>query len=44
MKEYDFVWGVEYDVRFSGNWTVLFDALGDTSVDLLANEITDKWH
>ena len=27
-----------------GNWTVLFDALGDTSVDLLANEITDEWH
>ena len=30
--------------QLSGNWTVLFDALEDHSVDLLANEITDDWH
>ena len=30
---YDHLWGIEYDVRFSGNWAVLFNGLKDFHSD-----------
>jgi hypothetical protein len=32
-------WVVEYDVAFSGRWTVLFDAFADSDADLLATTL-----
>lgn len=35
-KSYDFVWVVESDVRFEGNWSYVFDAYGEQCFDLVA--------
>ena len=36
---YDFYWRIEYDVRFSGNWTELFDYFKDNDADLLTTTL-----
>lgn len=36
---YRYVWGVEYDVAFTGRWSTLFDAFADSPADLLATTI-----
>jgi hypothetical protein len=38
-SEYDFYWGIEYDVIFTGNWNVLFKAFKDSAADLLSSHI-----
>ena len=35
--------GMEYDVRFSGDWHLLLESLRSDPVDLLANQITPDW-
>ena len=45
----EFYWLVEYDVRFTGPWTRLFDAFADNCADLLTTTITRRpdqplWH
>ena len=37
--QYDFYWGIEYDVVFTGNWNVLFNAYGSNNADLLSSHI-----
>jgi hypothetical protein len=39
---FEFYWFIEYDVIFTGNWTVLFDAVGEDSADLLAAHIRSR--
>lgn len=36
---YDFYWTIEYDVVFTGNWSVLFDVFQNDDADLLASHI-----
>jgi len=38
--EYDFYWLIEYDVVFTGNWRVLFDAFHYNKADFLSSHIT----
>lgn len=40
-SQYDYYWIIEYDVRYTGNWTILFDDLMSSSADLLATSIID---
>ncbi len=35
------IWVAEFDVRFSGNWRVLFDALAESDADLLCTTLHD---
>lgn len=37
--QYDYYWAIEYDVRFSGNWALLFDAFCGNHVDLLGTTV-----
>ena len=37
--EYQYYWVIEYDIRFSGDWSLVFEAFRDSSVDLLATTI-----
>ena len=37
--EYEYVWRIEHDVRFSGNWIDFFRAFADTTADLLATTV-----
>lgn len=38
--EYDYYWVVEYDVRFSGSWSVLMSAFEHNDADLLGTTLT----
>jgi hypothetical protein len=47
--KYDYYWLVEYDVRYTGDWSLIFDDLMLSSADLLATSIVDNaqqpdWH
>lgn len=37
--EYEYIWSIEYDVVFSGNWRVLFDSFNYNNADLLSSHI-----
>ncbi|MCD7936837.1 MAG: glycosyltransferase [Tannerellaceae bacterium] len=37
--EYDYYWVIEYDVDFTGNWTVFLNAFHDIPADLLSSHI-----
>lgn len=37
--KYDFYWAIEYDVIFTGNWNILFNAYKSNSADLLSSHI-----
>jgi len=37
--EYDFVWSVEFDVVYTGDWGDFFDQFSDSDADLLATSI-----
>lgn len=37
--EYEYYWGIEYDVIFTGNWNVLFNAFKNSDADLLSSHI-----
>lgn len=39
---YSYVWLIEYDVRFSGNWRRLFDAFADNDAALLGTSLTRR--
>lgn len=39
---YDYYWIIEYDVFFTGNWSVLFDAYKNNNADLLSSHIERK--
>lgn len=38
--QYDYYWLIEYDVRFSGSWRVLFSAFEGNPADLLGTSLT----
>lgn len=48
-QHYDYYWMIEYDVRFTGNWSVLFDSFMHNDADLLSthiahyNESNKRW-
>ena len=42
FPKYDYVWSMEYDVVFSGEWTTFFQAV-DRPADLLTAEIRNYW-
>jgi len=37
--DYDYLWSIEYDVVFTGNWNVLFDAFSQNDADMLSAHI-----
>lgn len=37
--EFDYYWLIEYDVRFSGDWRLFFDAFKDSSADFITCNI-----
>jgi hypothetical protein len=37
--DYDYYWGIEYDVRFSGEWRLFFDSFLGTNADFLTCHI-----
>ncbi len=37
--QYEFYWVIEYDVRFSGDWRLVFEAFADSAVDLLSTTV-----
>jgi Protein of unknown function (DUF3405) len=39
---YDHYWCIEYDVRYTGDWRILFDDLATSKADLLATTINDR--
>ncbi len=39
FPQYEHIWLAEFDVRFSGNWRRLFDALADSDADLLCTTL-----
>jgi hypothetical protein len=39
--DYDFYWVIEDDVRFNGDWSVLFDSLNEISSDFITCRIRD---
>src|SRR5690242_16537195 len=41
-KGHDYVWLVEYDADFSGNWREFFDAMSTRKADFLATTICSK--
>ena len=40
--EYRYYWNIEYDVEFTGDWKVLFDAYGECDADFIATHL--KWY
>lgn len=36
---FEYYWAMEYDVRFSGDWSVLFEAFADNPADLLGTTL-----
>lgn len=40
LPDYSWYWYIEYDMAFSGDWRVLFDAMADCTADILAVNIT----
>lgn len=36
---YDYYWAIEYDVRFTGDWSLLFQAFADDPADLLGTTL-----
>lgn len=38
--EYDYFWIMEYDVIFTGNWNIFFDAFYDNNADMLSSHIS----
>jgi hypothetical protein len=48
-RPYDFIWRIEYDVRFSGQWVDFFDAFASSPADLLGTTLgtfkrTPSWN
>lgn len=46
-QSYDYFWVIENDVKFTGNWKILFDKYEHLNCDLLACHIGhrgDNWH
>lgn len=39
---YDYLWCIEYDVRFSGNWRSFVSAFDDSDADLLGSSFTRR--
>lgn len=37
--EYRYYWNIEYDVEFSGNWSVLFDSFSNIKADFVSSHI-----
>jgi hypothetical protein len=42
LAAYDYVWFIEYDVDFAGDWDTLFAALHDSRADLLTTTLYPK--
>ena len=40
--DYRYYWNIEYDVEFTGDWKVLFDAYRECNVDFIATHL--KWY
>jgi hypothetical protein len=41
---FDFYWVIEYDVRFTGSWTDLFEDLKNSNADMLCTHVTSFLH
>jgi hypothetical protein len=37
--QYDYVWGIEYDVHYEGSWSYFFDHFAGSSADLLGTTL-----
>lgn len=42
LPDYDFIWYIEYDVAFSGDWQDFFNAFESSDADLLATTLRTK--
>jgi hypothetical protein len=42
VPDYEHYWMIEYDVRYTGDWSALFDELDDPDVDLLGTRVFSR--